>query len=365
MTIPNIGATSSRKTGVSRRRFMKGVAGAALVGSVGLAKPARAQSAKVIRLADDAGANFEIRKKFFLDPFTEATGIEIQHYPGQRSLAKMKAMAETGNLEFDMSIDEGSRAFAAAKEGFLETLDLDQLDMNRLIFPEWTSPETIAWQYYSGGIGYNVETQIGRVPNSWPAFWDAANFPGRRGLLARPSDTLEAALLADGVKPADLYPMDLDRAYRSLDRIKPDVKVWIDEMPKGIEFLQSREIQYSYNTTARIENAKRAGLPLEFIAEIPISAPSNLQIMKGTPNYDNCMQLVQWILNNDDGGGVGYFTHMVGFGPTDSGVYSMLADEAKAKLPSRDNEQAAWMNAQWWGENLAAVSERHKLWLLS
>ena len=364
MTFKNSSLSLMGKT-IDRRRFMQGVAGTALAGSLAIALPARAQSAKVIRLADDSGANFEIRTKYYFEPFTKATGIQIQHYSGERSLAKMKAMTQTGNLEFDMSIDEGSNAFAAAREGFLAPLDMNRLDMSRLIFPEWTSPETIAWQYYTGGIGYNVETQSGAVPKDWPEFWDAATFPGRRGLLARPQDTLEAALLASGLKPSELYPMDLDRAYASLDKIKPDVKVWINSMPKGIEFLQAKELQYSYTTSARLQNAKRAGLPLEFIADLPISAPSNLQIMKDSPNYDNCMELVKWILNNDDGGAAGYFTQMVGFGPTDSAVHSRLASDVVVRLPKRDNERAAWMNARWWGDNLAAVSQRHKLWLIS
>ena len=85
--------------------------------------------------------------------------------------------------------------------------------------------------------------------------------------------------------------------------------------------------------------------------------------MKGSPNYENCMELVKWILNNDDGGAAGYFTQMVGFGPTDSAVHAKLASDVVARLPNRDNERAAWMNARWWGDNLAAVSERHKLWL--
>jgi len=348
----------------NRRTFIKGAAATAAL--LPLAMPAIAQSTrKVVRLADDAGANFEIRKQYFYDPFTAATGIEVEHYSGERSLAKLKAMADTGNLEFDMSVDEGSRAFAAGKAGFLDPLDLSQLDMSRLPFTEWTSEHTIAWQFYSLGIGYNTETQVGPVPSTWQELWDAETFPGRRGLLARPNDTLEAALLADGVKPSELYPLDIDRAYASLDKIKANINVWIDDMPKGIELLQARELQYCHSTTARLQNARRAGLPLDFISSLPISAPSNLQIMKDSPNYENAMQLVKWILNNEDGGSEGYFTHMVGFGPTDSAVTERLSAEVKANLASRDDAGAAWVNAQWWGDNLATVTERHQLWLIS
>ncbi|TGV78311.1 extracellular solute-binding protein, partial [Mesorhizobium sp. M2D.F.Ca.ET.145.01.1.1] len=36
----------------------------------------------------------------------------------------------------------------------------------------------------------------------------------------------EEALLADGVSPDKLYPMDIDRVFASLDKIKPHIRKW-------------------------------------------------------------------------------------------------------------------------------------------
>ena len=38
--------------------------------------------------------------------------------------------------------------------------------------------------------------------------------------------TFECALMADGVDPANLYPIDWDRAFKSLDKIKPSILKW-------------------------------------------------------------------------------------------------------------------------------------------
>ena len=46
-------------------------------------------------------------------------------------------------------------------------------------------------------------------------------FPGRRALRNHPIATLEAALMADGVAPDKLYPLDVDRAFKKLEEIKP------------------------------------------------------------------------------------------------------------------------------------------------
>ena len=40
------------------------------------------------------------------------------------------------------------------------------------------------------------------------------------------SRTIPAALVADGVPKDKLYPLDLDRAFKKLDEIKPHIKVW-------------------------------------------------------------------------------------------------------------------------------------------
>lgn len=77
-------------------------------------------------------------------------------------------------------------------------------------------------------IAYNKEA-LDKAPSGWDDFWDVEAFPGPRGL----PDTGDrdwwvpvVALLADGVAPDDLFPLDLDRAYAKLDEIKPHIDVW-------------------------------------------------------------------------------------------------------------------------------------------
>ena len=62
----------------------------------------------------------------------------------------------------------------------------------------------------------------GKAPLTWPDFWDAKKFPGPRGYYNAPTYSLEFALIADGVPKDKLYPIDVPRALKSLDRVKPD-----------------------------------------------------------------------------------------------------------------------------------------------
>jgi putative spermidine/putrescine transport system substrate-binding protein len=65
----------------------------------------------------------------------------------------------------------------------------------------------------------------------WTEFWDIARVPGKRALPRGPRLTLEIALLADGVAPADIYKVlrtddGVDRAFRKLDQLRPFVAWW-------------------------------------------------------------------------------------------------------------------------------------------
>src|SRR3712207_9585689 len=74
-------------------------------------------------------------------------------------------------------------------------------------------------------LAYNTE-QIEGTPNNWVDLFDTRKFPGRRGLRKDPSETLEVALLGDGVPPENLYPLDVDRALNKLDTIKDRIVWW-------------------------------------------------------------------------------------------------------------------------------------------
>ncbi|WP_163473705.1 extracellular solute-binding protein, partial [Klebsiella michiganensis] len=56
--------------------------------------------------------------------------------------------------------------------------------------------------------------------------FDLRKFPGKRTLGDNVVATIEAALMADGVAPEQLYPLDVERALRKLDTIKAQTIFW-------------------------------------------------------------------------------------------------------------------------------------------
>ena len=85
---------------------------------------------------------------------------------------------------------------------------------------------------YSTAIYYNVKTFGDRVPQSCADFFDTKTYPGKRAVrsAALPNPLIECALIADGVKPDDLYPLDIDRAFKKIETISDNLVFWESDL---------------------------------------------------------------------------------------------------------------------------------------
>ncbi|MBL3684702.1 extracellular solute-binding protein (plasmid) [Sinorhizobium meliloti] len=68
------------------------------------------------------------------------------------------------------------------------------------------------------------------APTGWADFFDTKKFPGKRALRMTPIVSLPGALIADGVKPADVYEVlattKCRSSFKKLDTIKEDLIFW-------------------------------------------------------------------------------------------------------------------------------------------
>lgn len=99
---------------------------------------------------------------------------------------------------------------------------------------------------------------------SWQDFFDIAKVPGKRGLRRSPRGTLEIALLADGVAPADVYRTlgtddGLERALRRLQQLAPYIVWWNTGDREAVRLLASGEVLMTTAPSAAVALANRAG----------------------------------------------------------------------------------------------------------
>lgn len=160
-------------------------------------------------------------------PFTEETGIRVNLVPTPE-IAKLKAQLLTGNVDVDLFLTSAEVSAYGSKLGFWEKLNPSNFDLEDMMIPP--TSEDVTTNMFVGGIAWDPKNwSPGKHPRNFAEYFDLQKFPGRRTFRSRPNETLELALLADGVTPNAMYPLDVDRAFSMLDRVKPSVAAWVSK----------------------------------------------------------------------------------------------------------------------------------------
>lgn len=316
-------------------------------------------------IASYGGAYQESQRKAIFDAFEAQRGIEIRDVTYSGEYAKIAAMVETGNYEWDVVDVESPLLFRGAKEGILEKIDYDVVQKDEL-YPWAANDFGVANIVYSNVIAYSLYAFPEGTPHptSWQEFWDVERFPGKRALRDNPVVTLEAALLADGVAPEDLYPLDVDRAFRSLDRIKPHVQVWWESGDQPPQLLAAGEVALSSAYNGRIWAAShRDNLPVaeEWGQGIMDSdwwiVPRDLPKDRRRLAMEFIAFAIQARLQADQ-------TRYVPYGPTNTAALAAVDAESRLHLPTAPENlaQQLRLDPQWWAENEAAVLDRWNRW---
>ncbi len=206
-----------------------------------------AQPVKEFRLMEMGGISGETVQAAYIDPFERKTGIKVVR-ENPASLGKIKAMVTSGNITSQaMLLTDGWLAQAKA-ENLLEPLDWAAINP-RPILPGARDPYAIGWSYASAVLAWRKEV---KPMNSWSDFWNVKDFPGKRSLPDDPSITVPVALLADGVPIDKLYPLDLDRAFASLRKIRPNISVWWTSAGQSAQLLEDKEVVYGMTYNGRV-----------------------------------------------------------------------------------------------------------------
>jgi len=225
----------------SRRKALKQI-GAAVAGAV--AAPyvitSRAASAEPLYVNTWGGVWEEAAAANLFAPFTKETGIEIKTV-SPVSFAKLAAQARTGVYEFDVTTLGGGDIVRANDAGLIEKVDDSVIDRSKLA-PDMVFQNGVASHAFSTIIAWRKDRYPNGGPQSWADFWDLKRFPGSRCLQSYAARVLPLALLADGLPKDKLYPIDVNRAFSALERIKPAIRVWWTQGQQSQQLLRDGEV---------------------------------------------------------------------------------------------------------------------------
>ena len=359
------------KRRIERRDCLKGIAAA--VGLIAAPAIVRAQASikgtGEIRVASLGGSFEEAQNRSVFEPFEKESGIKIRliAYQGPSQVA---AQQRTGNVEWDAIVMSKGAMLSLHKQGYMEKIDYDRIDKAELagVPKELIHPYAVPNILFTRGICFNTKAiAVGQHPRSWAEVWDVKKFPGQRSLGAFSGSLtpdLEFALLADGVSIDKLYPLDVERAFKSLDRIRPSVAKFWTTGAMSPQMLTDGEISVGSAYINRIGDLIAGGAPLAYEWSQGNVQNNYWCILKGAKNYDNAMKLIAYATRARVQSTFSMATLM---GPANLKAFELLPKERAQMLPSSpDNLTKQFIyNDEWWADNRAAVQRRWDQWALA
>jgi putative spermidine/putrescine transport system substrate-binding protein len=171
-------------------------------------------------------------------------------------------------------------------------------------------------------------------------------------------------LLADGVDSTALYPLDVDRAFKSLNKIKKDIKVWWSTGQQPAQLLATKEVDFSSAWSGRIWTAKhKDNSPLKYNYNQALIEPEWWVILKGSKNKDNALKFIAFASQAKR---QAEMAKAFGVAPTNKDAFQYLDKVLIDELPtSPENiKKQIAINGDWWAKNEEKVKLIWEKWLL-
>jgi len=329
--------------------------GGGAAGDICTAPPKREDT--TLTFVSFGGVYQEAQREGWLKPYSELTGVQFQESEDS-SNATIKAQVESGQVEWDV-VDVGNDFGLDANADLLEPLDYTLIKKDEIL-EGFASTYRVADITYGVVLAYNTEQTGGNVPEGWADFFDLGKFPGKRGLWKYSTGgVLEFALMADGVKPDELYPLDIPRALAKLDTIKDEI-VWWESGAQSQELIGSGEVAMSMIWNGRGYSAKNIdGKPVELQWNQQILTADYFVVPKGTPNKQAAMEFIAWATCKENNAAV---SERIPYGPTNK-FAEPNPDVVPDLAVSNVNETTAYFDDEYLINNFDEIDGAFQAWV--
>jgi putative spermidine/putrescine transport system substrate-binding protein len=375
-----------RLNGPARHRLREGLAatltcggkcGLAVIVAACTIAYAGARAEDTLSIATWGGAYGQSQEIALFEPFAKETGTRIATETYDGTLAKIREMIDGDSVDV-VDLSPATLAPLCA-DGLLETIEVSSLGAGPAgqsaeedFFSEALSSCGVASLAWSMAIAFDRQAFAKAQPTQIADLLDTKKFPGKRALPHSARYTLELALLADGVDPANVYtelatPEGMDRAFKALDKIKGEV-YWWDSAQEPISWLLEKEVVMAAGYSGRVFRAavgdrKRLGVIWDGqIYDLDLWA-----IPKNAKNKDRAMRFISFAT---DPARLAAQAQMIAYGPMRKsaldlvGKHPVIDVEMREFLPtSPDNfKKALKIDDAWWKTHGAELTKRFEEW---
>jgi putative spermidine/putrescine transport system substrate-binding protein len=304
---------------------------------------------KQIVIAGYGGTTQDARSEVFITPFAKEVGVRPLEPMIEGSLGDDMILGTTP-AKWDMSHSSNWFIGYAQKHGKKPLPKLaaaipreDNVEGN---FPDY-SVQTFVTAYVAGHL---PDTFPDGGPKSWADVYDTKKFPGKR-IVPAPGfyeGVAEPALLADGVPPDELYPLDLERAQAKIASIWDNL-VFYTEYPQMQTLLTSKSGSIAIGPNGLLQGLINKGVDVTVAWDaIPILAPNCFIINPDAPNMDAAQAYAGWVT---DPKRIAEFCKKTNYGPGFKAAFDQMDEETKQNLPNAPGRTTVSYDSQYFIDN--------------
>lgn len=303
-------------------------------------------------------------EKAFVDPVQAESGLTFDTVTDFNYGKFVNAMKNGNPENYDLVwFANESQAVESLEAGLIEPLDYSRLSNADKVIDSVKMAGAVSPYVTLYGLSYNTDALGGKTPTGWADFWNTEEFPGQRSLSQWVAGVLEAALLADGVAPEDLYPLDTERAYAKLDEIKPNIRVFHDSgaVQQLNQMVLQNEVSMALGWATDLMRARLDGQPVGTMYEGAFYFSPPVGIVKGSDNIDAAYDFLNQLM---DPAAQAVFA--------DSWLSSPSAPEALESLPADERDAVALahidqmihLDPEYYAANEVAMQLEYDAWRL-
>ncbi len=300
----------------------------------------------------------EALRTVLLEPFAAATGCQLRiGFPAFGDLS-------TGQSSVDLALVSdrwASQLDAAGALSWLEPIGREEglsdlIPATATAIPAYGNAIVSAYR--------NDAVTVGATPVDWAEWWQSQALPGPRTLAKGPYGTFEFSLLADGVNPASLYPIDLNRAIAGLRRISGSiVDRWWETGPQVIDWLSSGRVAFGSAMAHQVVQAQRAGRPVQPVWNQGLLVADYWVVPGGATNADMANDFLRFALS---AAAQARLASVASLAPVSSAALDLVDPLLRINLATSplNLPRLIGSDTQWWVDNATTANEAFNSWLL-
>jgi len=325
-----------------------------------------AKVAKKLTITSFGGAYATSQRKAFFEPYAQETGTQIVEDDYNGELAKIKAMVQAKSVTWDVVDVESDMVLRGCDEGILEPIDPKILGDTKDFLPGAVEDCGVASVAWSTAFAYDTQ-RTPNGPKTLEDVFDVKRFPGKRAIRKHPKGTLEQALMATGVAPADVYRTlatkeGVDRALAKLDTIKEHI-VWWEAGAQPPQLLADGEvvIAQAYNGRIYIAQVKEKK-PFAILWDGQVYDYDYWVVPKGGPRVKQAMAFITYAT---DPARMATQTQYIAYAPSRPSALAHVDPKAKPHLPTApaNFKRALRVDPEWWADHFDDLNGRFQAWL--